>query len=145
MSKEKKPSIMQERLFALCEALEVSRREFSISIGKTSTFVTSMNRDVTVGVLNNIYIRYPQVNLMWLITGKGDMLLKEPIKEELSNYIQEENKELKKENKDLLKEVGRLQGIISEKEKIIADLKKEPVHLGMVAESADAAQYGLAK
>lgn len=129
---------MQERLFALCEALEVSRREFSLSIGKTSTFVTSMNRDVTVGVLNNIYIRYPQVNLMWLITGKGDMLLKEPIKEELSNYIQEENKELKKENKELLMEVGRLQGIISE-------LKKVDALPGVSAGNADAAKLGVAK
>lgn len=145
MSKEKESSVMRERLIALCDALGISRREFSISIGKTSTYVTSLNKDITVGVLNNIYIKYPQVNLMWLITGNGNILLEEPIKEELSNYLNNENKELKKENKELLLEVGKLQGIISEKQQTISDLKKERAHLGMVADCADAASYGLAK
>ena len=82
---------------------------------------------------------------MWLITGNGNILLEEPIKEELSNYLNNENKELKKENKELLLEVGKLQGIISEKQQTISDLKKERAHLGMVADCADAESYGLAK
>lgn len=76
-----------------------------------------MNIDITVGVANNIYTAFPQVNLLWLITGKGDILLKEPLTQELSDYLQTENKELKKENKELLLEVGRLQGIVSELKK----------------------------
>ena len=97
-----------------------------------------MNKDITVGVVNNIYIEFPQVNLLWLITGKGDILLKEPLTEELSDYIQRENKELKSENKELLMEVGRLKGIISE-------LKKEDAHLDASAGNADAEKLGVAK
>lgn len=97
-----------------------------------------MNKDITVGVVNNISIEFPQVNLLWLITGKGDILLKEPLTEELSDYIQRENKELKSENKELLMEVGRLKGIISE-------LKKVDALPGVSAGNADAAKLGVAK
>lgn len=129
---------MQERLSRLAEALGISNRELSRRIGKSDNYIATMNKDITVGVVNNIYIEFPQVNLLWLITGKGDILLKEPLTEELSDYIQRENKELKSENKELLMEVGRLKGIISE-------LKKEDAHLDASAGNADAEKLGVAK
>lgn len=141
MGKGKKDNFtseMQERLSRLAEALGISNRELSRRIGKSDNYIATMNKDITVGVVNNIYIEFPQVNLLWLITGKGDILLKEPLTEELSDYIQRENKELKSENKELLMEVGRLKGIISE-------LKKEDAHLDASAGNADAEKLGVAK
>lgn len=129
---------MQERLSKLAKALGVSNREFSRRIGKSDNYIATMNIDITVGVANNIYIAFPQVNLLWLITGKGDILLKEPLTQELSDYLQTENKELKKENKELLLEVGRLQGIVSE-------LKKENAHLVTPANNVDAGKFGVAE
>lgn len=136
--KENFTSEMQERLSRLAEALGISNRELSRRIGKSDNYIATMNKDITVGVVNNIYIEFPQVNLLWLITGKGDILLKEPLTEELSDYIQKENKDLKRENKELLMEVGRLQGIISE-------LKKGDARQGVCADNADAAKLGVAK
>lgn len=141
MGKGKKDNFtseMQERLSRLAEALGISNRELSRRIGKSDNYIATMNKDITVGVVNNIYIEFPQVNLLWLITGKGDILLKEPLTEELSDYIQRENKELKTENKELLMEVGRLQGVISE-------LKKVDALPGVSAGNADAAKLGVAK
>lgn len=129
---------MQERLSKLAKALGVSNREFSRRIGKSDNYIATMNIDITVGVANNIYTAFPQVNLLWLITGKGDILLKEPLTQELSDYLQTENKELKKENKELLLEVGRLQGIVSE-------LKKENAHLVTPANNVDAGKFGVAE
>ena len=129
---------MQERLSKLAKALGVSNREFSRRIGKSDNYIATMNIDITVGVANNIYTTFPQVNLLWLITGKGDILLKEPLTQELSDYLQTENKELKKENKELLLEVGRLQGIVSE-------LKKENAHLVTPANNVDAGKFGVAE
>lgn len=141
MGKGKKDNFtseMQERLSRLAEALGISNRELSRRIGKSDNYIATMNKDITVGVANNIYIEFPQVNLLWLITGKGDILLKDPLTEELSDYIQRENKELKCENKELLMEVGRLQGVISE-------LKKVDALQGVSADNADAAKLGVAK
>ena len=129
---------MQERLSKLAKALGLSNREFSRRIGKSDNYIATMNIDITVGVANNIYTAFPQVNLLWLITGKGDILLKEPLTKELSDYLQTENKELKSENKELLLEVGRLRGIISE-------LKKGDARQGVCADNADAAKLGVAK
>lgn len=141
MGKGKKDNFssdMQERLSKLAKALGVSNREFSRRIGKSDNYIATMNIDITVGVANNIYTAFPQVNLLWLITGKGDILLKEPLTQELSDYLQTENKELKKENKELLLEVGRLQGIVSE-------LKKENAHLATPANNVDAGKFGVAE
>lgn len=141
MEKGKKDNFsseMQERLSKLAKALGVSNREFSRRIGKSDNYIATMNIDITVGVANNIYTAFPQVNLLWLITGKGDILLKEPLTQELSDYLQTENKELKKENKELLLEVGRLQGIVSE-------LKKENAHLVTPANNVDAGKFGVAE
>ncbi|CCX61505.1 putative uncharacterized protein [Bacteroides sp. CAG:598] len=141
MGKGKKDNFsseMQERLSKLAKALGVSNREFSRRIGKSDNYIATMNIDITVGVANNIYTAFPQVNLLWLITGKGDILLKEPLTQELSDYLQTENKELKKENKELLLEVGRLQGIVSE-------LKKENAHLVTPANNVDAGKFGVAE
>lgn len=141
MGKGKKDNFtseMQERLSRLADALGISNRELSRRIGKSDNYIATMNKDITVGVANNIYIEFPQVNLLWLITGKGDILLKEPLTEELSDYIQRENKELKCENKELLMEVGRLQGVISE-------LKKVDALPGVSADNADAAKLAVAK
>lgn len=123
MAKGKKEgftSEMQRRLCLLCDALGVSNREFSRKIGKSDNYIATINIDITVGVVNNIYTAFPQINLYWLITGEGEILQKEPLSEELSSYLKKENLELKNENKELLMEIGRLQGILSETKKMDA-------------------------
>lgn len=122
MDTEQKSSAVRDRLIALCEALELSRREFSISIGRTSTYVTSLNNDITSGVLNNILITYPQVNIMWLITGKGEKFITPDPTDALFQHLKEENKELKIRNEELNREIGRLQEQLKETKK---DVPKE--------------------
>ena len=114
MGTKQKSSAVRDRLIALCEALELSRREFSISIGRTSTYVTSLNNDITSGVLNDISITYPQVNIMWLITGKGEKFIAPEPTDALFQHLKEENKELKIRNEELNREIGKLQEQIKE-------------------------------
>lgn len=136
MNTEPKSSVIRDRLIALCEALDLSRREFSISIGRTSTYVTSLNNDITSGVLNDILITYPQVNIMWLITGKGEKFITPDPTNALFQHLKEENKELKTRNEELNRELGRLEGQIAEMKKIVA-------HQDTPAGCADASGSGL--
>lgn len=131
-------SVMQERLCALTEALNVSNREFSKRIGKSDNYIATINKDITVGVANNILTAFPNINLYWLVTGEGKILMEKPLSQELSNYLDEQNKALKKENRELLIEIGKLQALLEEREKTI-------VQLGGDAACVGANQLSLAK
>ena len=80
-------SEIQQRLCELAKALGKSNREFSRSIGKSDNYVASLGNDISLGVVNKISTVYPQVNILWLITGEGDKMLTKPIAVDLQDYI----------------------------------------------------------
>lgn len=131
-------SEMQRRLCTLAESLGVSNREFSRRIGKSDNYIATMNIDITVGVVNNIYTAFPQTNLEFLVTGNGEALKPEPVSEELSSFLKAENAALKKENRELLIEIGKLQGMLAES-------KKSSARQAGSAGCADAKNLKLAK
>ena len=131
-------SEIQRRLCMLAEALGISNREFSRKIGKSDNYIASMNIDITVGAVNNIYTAFPQTNLEFLVTGNGEALKPEPVSEELSSYLKTEKAALKKENRELLIEIGKLQGMLAES-------KKSSVRQAGHAGCADAKNLKLAK
>ena len=138
-------SEIQQRLCELAEALGKSNREFSRSIGKSDNYVASLRNDITLGVVNKISTVYPQVNILWLVTGEGDKLLTKSITVDLQDYILKENSQLKEENKNLTEENKALFAKVSVLEDRILQMKKEYARLDIAAESADAVPYGLVK
>ena len=121
---EKFVSDMQQRLCKLADALGKSNREFSRSIGKSENYIASLNNDITVGVVNKISTIYPQVNIVWLVTGKGDILCTKPATMDLYDYILKENSQLKEENKKLAEENKKLFAEVSVLEDRILQMKK---------------------
>lgn len=101
MEEKNSDSYVKQRLLEICRTLGLSARSFSTSIGMSPTYVTSLNKDITSSVLNNISINFPTVNIMWIITGKGKPLLEES--EEVASDYSFELKRLKL-NYDELKE-----------------------------------------
>lgn len=73
--------IIKERLKLVCKALGVSERHFSISIGKSSGYVNSLQRikgeGIPSDVLSKILDVYPMVSKDYILTGNGDPLLDE--------------------------------------------------------------------
>ena len=66
------------RIMQLISALNMSARQFDISIGTANGYILRMqknNASVGSDVIERIIKKYPQVNLVWLITGKGDMFI----------------------------------------------------------------------
>ncbi len=103
------------RIIKLLEALNISARQFDISIGTANGYTLRMqknNASVGSDVIERIVKEYPQVNLVWLITGKGDMFITKPSepkvrsKEEIEAYINQRLKEkLSDEKQALLEEI----------------------------------------
>ena len=116
MAKEIPVSDVKQRLLDICATLEISARSFSSSIGMSPTYLTSLNKDITSAVLNNIYINYPNVNILWIITGKGEMLNTDPSLIERK----EEVEKLRARIEELKEDVGYWKG------KAGVDLKSEP-------------------
>lgn len=100
----------------------LSARQFDISIGASNGYTLRMRKNhASIGsdVIENIIKTYPQLNLIWLITGEGEML--NPEKQFLSANKLPKEKELEieriiaakirerqeKELQELLREVNK--------------------------------------
>lgn len=142
---EKFASEIQKRLCELADALGKSNREFSRSLGKSDNYIASLRNDITVGVVNKISTIYPQVNIVWLVTGEGDKLIAKSATKDLYDYILRENSLLKEENKKIAEENKTLFAKVAVLEDRIVQMKKEYAHLGIAAESVDVKPYGLVK
>lgn len=66
-----------DRLMQFIEFVGLSARQFDLSIGASNGYTLRMKKNsASIGsdVIENIIRTYPQLNLVWLITGEGDML-----------------------------------------------------------------------
>jgi len=103
------------RIIDLISELKLSARQFDISIGTANGYILRMqknNASVGSDVIERIVKEYPQVNLVWLITGKGDMFIQEQAKPkvrskaEIEAYIDKRLKsQWSEEKKELLNEI----------------------------------------
>lgn len=66
--------MIKKRLLDICNALGISESEFCTTIGMSRSYTANLKGDITTRVLMNIHIKYPEVNIMRIITGEGDVL-----------------------------------------------------------------------
>ena len=114
------------RIMKVIKHLGISARQFDISIGTANGYILRMeknNASVGSDVIERIVKTYPQVNLVWLITGKGNMLidgkndkhnlitdqaLEDSIKNKLNQKLTNEKRVLLEE---ILQEIKKLHSI----------------------------------
>lgn len=66
-----------DRLLQFIKYAGLSARQFDLSIGASNGYTLRMKKNsASIGsdVIENILKTYPQLNVIWLITGKGEML-----------------------------------------------------------------------
>lgn len=105
-------SPVKQRLIELCDALELTPNAFSLKIGKSRSFIKGITKDIGSDALREIYLTFPGVNILWIITGEGEKFISLDNNisnnNNLTNYLKEENKELKEEIKRLIQENATL-------------------------------------
>lgn len=77
-----------DRLMQFIDYTGLSARQFDISIGASNGYTLRMKKNhASIGsdVIENIVRTYPQLNLVWLITGEGRMI-RDVIKREVLDF-----------------------------------------------------------
>lgn len=74
---EKYKSEVQRRLFLLASEFGLSPNQFSIKIGRDRSYLHKIAKEVQSDALRDIFTTFPSANIVWIITGEGDMLLNE--------------------------------------------------------------------
>jgi transcriptional regulator with XRE-family HTH domain len=65
----------KSRLKAFIKSQGLSLTEFCRIIGVSSAYVTSIRKSIQPDKLETIKDKFPNLNIGWLVTGDGDMLL----------------------------------------------------------------------
>ncbi|MDO4164029.1 MAG: hypothetical protein Q4D56_06540 [Bacteroides sp.] len=98
------------RILQVCDAMGLSQREFSRRMGRGTSYVKQL-RHITSDVLHEISLAFPEINILWIINGEGEMFNAVSPEGSDMGYIRrlkEEIEELKKRNEALHEQVIRL-------------------------------------
>jgi len=66
---------VKNRLIAFIKYKHLTKTAFGESIGVSNAFVTSIRRSIAPDKVQSIASAYPELNMDWLLYGKGKMLL----------------------------------------------------------------------
>jgi phage repressor protein C with HTH and peptisase S24 domain len=66
---------VKQRLEKFLEYKNISKSEFGRVIGVSSAYISSMRKSITPDKAESIALNYPDLNIQWLITGNGQMLI----------------------------------------------------------------------
>lgn len=65
---------VKERLIEFIRYKDISNSEFCRSIEVSTAFVTSMVKSIQPEKIERITLKYPELNIEWLLIGKGEMI-----------------------------------------------------------------------
>lgn len=66
---------LKTRLRAFISSLNISEREFCGAIGASPAFVQNLGRTIKRPKLEAISAAYPRLNIGWLLSGRGNMII----------------------------------------------------------------------
>lgn len=69
-------SAVKERLIAFINYLGMSKNAFENACGLSTRYVSNISASVSPDKLKQISLKFPELNVEWLLTGQGDMLRK---------------------------------------------------------------------
>lgn len=106
MGNNKTNSELKERMLQICAELGLSANKLSEDSGMSREYIRQMKDYISPEILRYISRTYPHINLIWLITGDGDIIKANG--EEVSLLIRMLNEEREK-NKYLSEKVSQLE------------------------------------
>lgn len=112
----------KDRLKEFLSTQGIGRNKFEAQLGLANGYVSSKGVSISSDVIERLVSTYPEVNIDWLITGKGSMLKSEQIssiKERLTHFLEEEKISVP----DFCKSIGMYQAAFFEMKGSIPESK----------------------
>lgn len=115
---------VKQRLLEYIDYLKISNSEFCRSINVSTAFISSMRKSMQPDKLESIALKYPDLNIDWLLTGVGEMLNKPNINnkkmdaksyEQLQFELKEANEKISRYEKLIDVLMNKNSGSVSEK------------------------------
>lgn len=103
---------LKERMLKICSELGISPNKLSEESGMSREYIRQMKEYIAADLLRYISRNYPSINLVWLITGDGDMK-NESSTQDVSLLIKMLNEEREK-NQALQNQINELEAKLKE-------------------------------
>lgn len=65
---------VKERLIKYVQYKKMSKSEFCRAINVSNAFITSIRESIQPDKIKSIALNFPDLNIVWLMTGSGEML-----------------------------------------------------------------------
>lgn len=129
---------VKERLIDFIHYKNISNSEFCRSIEVSAAFVSSMVKSIQPDKIKRITLKYPELNMGWLLTGEGEMLKSEekPIIPLINTetapmsvlqFIMESSKTASAQMGELIRQNGVLVDTVQKQAEIINRSAKKPL------------------
>lgn len=103
---------LKERMLKICSELGISPNKLSEESGMSREYIRQMKEYIAADLLRYISRNYPSINLVWLITGDGEMK-NESSTQDVSLLIKMLNEEREK-NQALQNQINELEAKLKE-------------------------------
>lgn len=103
---------LKERMLKICSELGISPNKLSEESGMSREYIRQMKEYIAADLLRYISRNYPSINLVWLITGDGEMK-NESSTQDMSLLIKMLNEEREK-NQALQNQINELEAKLKE-------------------------------
>jgi len=109
---------VKDRIKTYCKAENITVSAFEKAIGASNGYVNNISRSIGLDYLNALIEKYSNLNIEWLLTGKGDMLRSSaPINPAVPTSPTPQFSELISTITQQAEEIGRLKARIAELER----------------------------
>lgn len=115
---------VKERLIEFIKSNKMSNRAFEKELGLSNGYINNITSSIGIDKLQRITLRYPELNLTWLLTGEGEKLKKYPTQTINDQTLHEESVPLR---------LNSMEGLIE----ICLNLQKDNIFLKAQLERKD--------
>ncbi|MFS2950130.1 hypothetical protein AAH076_00755 [Bacteroides xylanisolvens] len=123
---------VKNRVKAYCETIQMTVSAFEKSIGVANGYVNSISKSIGIDKISLILENYPNLNIEWLLTGRGEMLKTKHTPEVLIP----EN-EPSSSNKDNKNEITKQDVSASIIERLLTTIQEQAEEIGRLRERVE--------